>query len=83
MAESKQQDQDKPQTKNLNPSEEQIKGDVHERMEEANRQGFFGVKVDPRPNSDYSLESGPDSPPTHDDDRTRNAQLPVTPKETS
>lgn len=25
-------------------------------------QGYVGDKVDPRPNSDYSLESGPDSP---------------------
>lgn len=25
-------------------------------------QGFSGTKVDPRPNEDYSLESGPDSP---------------------
>lgn len=25
-------------------------------------QGFRGDKVDPRPNEDYSLESGPDSP---------------------
>lgn len=25
-------------------------------------QGYRGVKADPRPNSDYSLESGPDSP---------------------
>lgn len=24
--------------------------------------GFIGTKVDPRPNSDYSLESGPESP---------------------
>lgn len=24
--------------------------------------GYIGTKVDPRPNSDYSLESGPDSP---------------------
>lgn len=28
----------------------------------AEEQGFLGTKVDPRPNSDYSLESGPDSP---------------------
>lgn len=24
--------------------------------------GFIGTKVDPRPNEDWSLESGPDSP---------------------
>jgi hypothetical protein len=31
-------------------------------VETAQDQGFIGVKVDPLPNSAYSLESGPDSP---------------------
>lgn len=30
--------------------------------EEAFEQGFYGTNVDPRPNSDYSLESGPQAP---------------------
>lgn len=29
----------------------------------AQEKGYFGVEVDPRPNSEYSLQSGPDSPP--------------------
>ena len=28
--------------------------------------GFTGIKVDPRPNEEYSLESGPDSPSAAD-----------------
>lgn len=30
--------------------------------EAAYEQGFYGTNVDPRPNSDYSLESGPQAP---------------------
>lgn len=30
--------------------------------DEASDQGFLGTKVDPIPNSEYSLQSGPDSP---------------------
>lgn len=32
-------------------------------IEEAHDAGFFGEKVDPHPNSAYTLASGPDSPP--------------------
>lgn len=32
-------------------------------LKAATEAGYFGVKADPRPNSDYSLESGPDAPP--------------------
>lgn len=35
---------------------------VQKQFDEAHAQGFFGTKADPRPNSDYSLESGPESP---------------------
>ena len=35
---------------------------VQEAVDVETEQGYRGVKVDPRPNSDYSLESGPDSP---------------------
>lgn len=48
-----------------------IKGDVEERAAEEAEQGFIGVKVDPIPNEEYSLETGPDSPPAVEDNRTR------------
>lgn len=53
------------------------KGDVEEQVAEEDAQGFLGTKVDPRPDSDYTLESGPDSPPAHEDDRTRSQQHPA------
>jgi hypothetical protein len=52
----------------------QAKGDVEQKVAKDQEQGFHGTKVDPRPNSDYSLESGPDSPPAVEDDRTGNVQ---------
>lgn len=36
--------------------------EVQKNVDAEQEQGFRGNKVDPRPNSDYSLESGPDSP---------------------
>lgn len=51
------------------PSVEQVKGDVEEKAAKEQEQGFVGTKVDPRPDSAYTLESGPDSPPATDDDR--------------
>lgn len=45
--------------------------EVQKAVDEEQEQGFVGEKVDPRPNSDHSLESGPDSPPAVPDDRTR------------
>lgn len=44
--------------------EASAKGDVAERVAAENAQGFVGQKVDPVPNEEYSLESGPDSPTT-------------------
>lgn len=41
--------------------------DVQKAVDEATDQGYVGDKVDPRPNSDHSLESGPDSPPIHEE----------------
>ena len=38
--------------------DESAKGDVQERADEANEQGFYGEKADPTPNENYSLESG-------------------------
>lgn len=50
------------------------KGDVQAKADKETEQGFVGTKVDPRPNSAYSLESGPDSPSAVGDDRTGIAQ---------
>lgn len=41
--------------------------DVQKQTDTAEAQGFIGVKTDPRPNSDYSLEGGPPTAPTHAD----------------
>lgn len=54
------------------------KGDVQKQVDEEQEQGFLGTKVDPRPNSAYSLESGPDSPSAVEDDNTRVAQANIT-----
>jgi hypothetical protein len=35
---------------------------IQDAVDQAEEQGFLGQKTDPRPNSAYSLESGPDSP---------------------
>lgn len=53
---------------------EAAKGDVAEKVAEEQEQGFRGSKVDPRPDSEYSLESGPDSPSAVEDDVTRVGQ---------
>lgn len=49
-------------------------GDVAEKIAAEQEQGFLGVKVDPEPNSAYTLESGPSSPGQLPDDRTRYTQ---------
>ena len=43
-----------------------IADQVQEAVDVETEQGYRGTKVDPRPNSDYSLESGPDSPSAAD-----------------
>lgn len=50
------------------------KGDVAEKIAEEQEQGFRGTKVDPVPDSEYSLESGPDSPSAVPDDVSRVGQ---------
>ena len=40
--------------------------EVQERVDEETAQGFAGVEVDPIPNEEYSLQSGPDSPTAAD-----------------
>lgn len=47
------------------------KGDVAQQVAKEQEQGYLGTKVDPRPNSAYSMESGPKSPPAVDDDVSR------------
>ena len=37
-------------------------GDVQEQVDEMNEQGYLGEAVDPVPNEEYALTSGPDSP---------------------
>jgi len=44
--------------------------EVQEKVDEETEKGYRGTKVDPLPNSAYSLASGPDSP-NLPDDRTR------------
>jgi hypothetical protein len=41
------------------------KADPQKVADKEQEQGFRGLKVDPLPNSAYSLESGPDSPDAH------------------
>lgn len=48
-----------------------IKGDVEEKARVEVEQGFVGVKVDPRDDAEYTLTTGPSSPPAVPDDRTR------------
>jgi uncharacterized protein YjbJ (UPF0337 family) len=48
-------------------------GDVQEQVDEMNEQGFLGEAVDPVPNGEYALTSGPDSP-AMEDDHTPNVQ---------
>lgn len=54
----------------MTAKKEAVKGDVAEQVAEDEDKGYHGDKVDPRPNSDYTLESGPDSPPAVDDPHT-------------
>ena len=56
------------------PDADRITGDVEEQVQEETDQGFLGTKVDPRPNEDYTLTTGPDAPPAHEDDRSRSEQ---------
>lgn len=51
------------------------KGDVKKQVDEAEDQGFFGIKVDPLPNEAYTLTTGPDSPTNSPNDRVE--QIPA------
>lgn len=56
MAEKKKKEADEGQNGDAGEAETQKVAD------EAAEQGFIGTTPDPIPNSEYSLESGPDSP---------------------
>jgi hypothetical protein len=49
-------------------------GEVQAKVDKAEDKGFFGSKVDPRPNEEYSLETGPDSPRAVEAPNTRLSQ---------
>jgi hypothetical protein len=36
--------------------------EVQEKVDQETEQGFVGVEVDPIPNEEYSVQTGPDSP---------------------
>lgn len=46
--------------------------DVQKQVDKINEQGFVGQKVDPVPNEEYALPSGPDAPSS---DGTRAEQI--------
>jgi hypothetical protein len=43
--------------------------EVEKNLTDEQDKGYFGLKADPRPNSEHSLESGPDAPPIHEQPR--------------
>lgn len=61
-------------------SEKAQKGDVQEKVDEEQDQGFLGEKVDPIPDEEYTLQTGPASPPYLDDPNTRVEQMTVVPE---
>lgn len=48
--------------------------EVQAKADESLEKGYIGEVSDPHPNEAYSILTGPDSPPLHEDDRTRFAQ---------
>lgn len=56
------------------PTEAALKGDVQEKADAEQEQGFVGVRVDPVDDAEYTLQTGPASPPAVPDDRTRIGQ---------
>ncbi len=53
---------------------EQANKEVADIENEALAKGYRGVVPDPNPNSAYSIQSGPDSPPLVEDNESRFAQ---------
>lgn len=54
-------------SKNDTPTADQLKGDVQEKADKEQAQGFVGTKVDPIDDAEYTLTTGPDSPRAVDD----------------
>lgn len=44
--------------------ESAAKGDIQKQADEATEKGYFGTKVDPVDNAEYTLTTGPTSPTT-------------------
>lgn len=61
--------------------EDHGQAEVQEKVDHIEDTGVLGQKVDPRPDSDYSLKSGPDSPPAAADIHSRFEQVGTTKKE--
>lgn len=63
MADAKSASTDKkPDTKSGDFGQSEVK----QSFDEAQEKGYFGTEVDPIPNKEYSLETGPDSPTAAD-----------------
>lgn len=45
--------------------------EVQKKVDQETEQGYRGTKVDPTPDAEYTLTTGPDSPPHVADDTTR------------
>jgi hypothetical protein len=56
------------------PADDLGQAEVQKTVDHEEEQGFRGVKVDPRSDLDYSVQTGPDSPGHADNDHTRLAQ---------
>lgn len=62
-------------------AEDRGQAEVQETVNRIEDTGVLGQKVDPRPDSDYSLKSGPESPSAAEDIHTRVGQVGTTQKE--
>lgn len=62
MATTKDTKKDAAGTRSKGPDGDLGAAEVQERVDEAEEQGFLGVKVDPTPNENYSMQTPPDAP---------------------
>jgi hypothetical protein len=72
---------DKAKADDAPKAEDHGQEEVQEKVDHIEDTGVLGEKVDPRPDSDYSLKSGPDSPPAAADIHTRAEQIGTIKKE--
>lgn len=56
-------------------SEDAAKGDVQQQVDDEQAQGVLGQKVDPIPDAEYTLTTGPDSPGRAEDHVTGTSQV--------